>query len=203
MKGVKTKTTIEVGDLIKAKGIVYSYEGESGTTDPDTSYSGDDLGIVTAIVGSKVVYKVTTSGQIRNTVSVGSIEYVVNPDYEYVVTTSGSGSDGSKPWWQNAIDAALAIFKGTQASSTTSNTDSGNTDTGSGTGGSGSDGNNGNDPAPTGFFEKYGIFVIVGLLLTGLALLLFGGKKNKPQPQYVQPPQPQYVQPQYTQGQRL
>ena len=84
MKGIKTTTSLQVGDLIRVKTgqTVYSFAGETGNTEPDDAIAGDNLGEVTKLVGSSVVFK-DLGNRIRNTVSIGGIDFSANPNFDY------------------------------------------------------------------------------------------------------------------------
>jgi hypothetical protein len=193
MKGIKNSTNIQVGDLIKAKSTVTTYSGDSGLNDADTVFVGKELGEITKIVGSLLVYKEVVSGRIRNTLSSSSIDFRANPDFEY--TSSQNNNPYVAPWWQKVISAGLDIFRGTQSGGT--NSDGSNT---SGTSGSKPNANTDNPKDPSNdnpsFFEKYGIYGLVILVLGILGYVFFGGKKVKPvQNNSMQPiSQPQYQQ---------
>lgn len=198
MKGVKTSTSLQAGDIIKVKSnsIVYSYAGETGDTDADTAYGGDDLGIVQKISGSSVVYK-ESSGRIRNTVSIGSIDFSANPNFDYVAIggTGGTGSTDNRTVIEKGLDAFLKIFS--VFSSSNSGSTSNNNSSGSGSGGTGSGddgGDNGGGDEEKTFLQKYGLYGLL-LLVIGIVIALIAKKpKQVPQQNVYQPSQfpPQY-----------
>jgi hypothetical protein len=186
MKGTKTLTTLQVGDIIRVKtnGIVYSYANESGNTEPDTAYAGDVLGEVTKITGSSVVFK-DFSGKTRNTVSTGSIDFAANPDFDYSPVTDKPDTTTTVQKWLNfGFGIYDKIFN---KSSTTG---------GIGTTGNNATGGTSEKPDPTDppvvektFLEKYGLYGLGALVLGFIAYLIFGNK-DKPQPQFApMPPQ--------------
>ena len=187
MKGTKTKTTIQVGDLIRVKTgqSVISYAGETGNTDPDTAYFPDILGEVTKISGSSYIFK-DLGGRTRNTVSTGSIDFAANPDFEY----SPVKDPKTETTFEKYLNLGFGIFDRIfSRTSTTSN----NNGSGGGTDGGTDDGKDPKDPKDPKdeektFFQKYGVYGIV-LAILGLVAYLIFGNKDKPQPQQYQPPQ--------------
>jgi hypothetical protein len=184
MKGTKTQTTIQVGDIIKVKtgGTVFSYAGESGNTDPDTAYAGDILGEITKISGSNVIFK-DLAGRTRNTVSTGSIDFAANPDFDYSVATDKPDTTTTVQKWLNfGLGIYDKIFNKTSTTVTTANNGS--------TGGTDTPDPNTPPVDEKTFLQKYGIYGFGALVLGLFAWLAFGGK-GKPQPQYSSPQLPQ------------
>ena len=184
MKGTKTLTTIQVGDLIRVKTgqSVFSYAGESGDTDPDTAYSPDILGEVTKLSGSTVVFK-DLGGRTRNTVSTGSIDFTANPDFDYAPAPPKEDNTTTIQKWLNfGLGIYDKIFNKTSTGTGSTGATDNETDS--------TDPNDPNKPPADEktFIQKYGAYGIGALILGLIAWLIFGGK-GKPQPQYA-PPQP-------------
>ena len=184
MKGTKTSTSLQVGDLIRVKTgqSVISYAGESGSIDPDTAYFPDILGEATKISGSTVIFK-DLGGRIRNTVSIGGIDFAANPDFDY----SPVKEPKTETTFEKYLNLGLGIFDRIFGkTSTTSN----NNGSGGGTDGGTDNGTDGKDPKDEEktFLQKYGVYGIV-LAILGLVAYLIFGNKDKPQPPQYQPPQ--------------
>ena len=182
MKGTKTTTLLQVGDIIRVKtgGTVFSYAGETGDTDSDTAYAGDILGEVTKISGSSIVFK-DLGKRIRNTVSTGSLDFAANPDFEYLPVKEVKENTTFEKYLSLGLGIFDKIFSKTP------------TPTGSTGENPGESGNTGN-PTPKDeektFFQKYGIFVIIGVAVTALIFILKGGKRDEQLFHYQQVPQP-------------
>lgn len=184
MKGTKTLTTLQVGDIIKVKtgGTVFSYAGESGNTEPDTAYVGDILGEATKISGSNIIFK-DLAGRVRNTVSTGSIDFAANPDFDYSVATDKPDTTTTIQKWLNfGLGIYDKIFNKTSTTGTGTTANNGTT--------SGTDTPDPNTPPPADktFMQQYGAYGI-GLAVLGLIAYLVFGNKDKPQPQQYAPPQ--------------
>lgn len=189
MKGTKTLTTIQVGDLIKVKTgqTVSNYEGESGSEDPDIAYGGDFLGEVTKLSGSLIVF-IDSGKRIRNTVSGGGIDFYANPDFDYSVVTDKPDTTTTIQKWLNfGLGIYDKIFNKT--STTTGNSATGETP-------DPQDPKDPNEPDPNEktALQKYGWYGLGAVVLAFIGWLVFGGKE-KPPVQYA-PPQPPVL-PQY------
>lgn len=187
MKGIKTSTTLQIGDIIRVKtgGTVFSYAGETGETDADTAYAGDVLGEVTKISGSSIVFK-DLGGRTRNSVSVGSIDFTANPDFDYAAVVDKQDNTTTLQKWLNfGLGIYDKIFNKTSAT-TGATGDTG----GDGTDDKGTNGGTDNDPPKEEktFFQQYGIFIIIAATITALVLILKGGKKDERPVQYQQAP---------------
>ena len=187
MKGTKTSTSLQVGDLIGVKTgqIVFSYAGESGKTEYEEATAGTVLGEVTKLSGSTVIYK-DLSGSIRNTISGGSIDFSPNPDFDY----SPLKEPKTETTFERYLNLGLGIFDrifGRTSTTSNNNGSGGGTDGGTDNGTDGKDDKDPKDEEKT-FFQKYGVYGIV-LVILGLVAYLIFGNKDKPQPPQYQPPQ--------------
>ena len=196
MKGIKTTTSLQVGDLIRVKTgqTVYSFAGETGNTEPDDAIAGDNLGEVTKLVGSSVVFK-DSGNRIRNTVSIGGIDFSANPNFDYQLLKEPK----TETTFERYVNLGLGIFDRIFGkTSNTSNNNGSDSGTDKGTDNT-TDGKDEKDPKneEKTFLQKYGAYGIGALILGGLAYVVFGGKKQQPRQPYNPPPQfPRQNQPQ-------
>lgn len=184
MKGTKTTTLLQVGDIIRVKtgGTVFSYAGETGDTDSDTAYAGDILGEVTKISGSSIIFK-DLGKRIRNTVSTGSLDFAANPDFEYLPVNEVKENTTFEKYLSLGLGIFDKIFGKTPTTTGATGENQGSTENGN------TENTNPKDEEKT-FFQKYGIFVIIGVAVTALGFILKGGKKDERLFHYQQVPQP-------------
>ena len=189
MKGVKTTTAAEKGDIVRANGSVTLYEiSGAKATEYNEADSGDKIGFFTGQKKSHEGYTYTEivlfnslnddlspdfEGDVYYFLEGMPVSFLPNPNYDYtgVVDTPKKSKDilGTITNIFNTVIGTIGLFsKKKTASSPTDNPDSD----------SSTDSNSKQDTEEESFVAKYGIYLFSGLTIVIVGTVIYLVNKN-------------------------